>query len=194
MSDKESSDKLASVVLYLLRGCHTRPGLTSLLKMLYFADYWHYQRHLSPITGARYVAEERGPVIDEYWEVFKSLEADGLLEMRDIPMAGHPGHPKQEFFPVADPDEDLFSETELEALNDVVRECGGMTGRALSGRTHREGPWSFIWDAKKPGRSIPYIAFRWLANLPDESDIQEAAELIAQDDVAEQIVTLNGAN
>ena len=67
-------DKLASTVLYLLRGCSAKLGLTSLLKMIYFADYRHFQEHLSPISGARYVAMERGPVVEDYWKVFEDLE------------------------------------------------------------------------------------------------------------------------
>lgn len=187
--------KLFSTILYLLRRCGSvRPGLTSLLKMVYFADYWHYQKHLSSITGAQYVACERGPVIEDYWQVFESMEGQKLLAMRDVPMAGHPGHPKMEYLALVEPDKDLFSETELEVLNDVIHECGWDTGVSLSDRTHREGPWSFIWDAKKPNRPIPYIAFRWLANLPDEGDVEAARAIIAQEDVASQITALNGIN
>ena len=186
-------DKLASTVLYLLRGCSAKLGLTSLLKMIYFADYRHFQEHLSPISGARYVAMERGPVVEDYWKVFEDLEGQGLVRTEDVPMAGHPGHPKKEFVALAEPDEDLFSETEIKVLDDVIHEYGWRTGTALSEITHREGgPWSFIWDAKRPNRPIPYVAFRWLANLPNEKDTEEAKVMIgSRDDVAKRIAELN---
>ena len=187
-------NKLASTVLYLLKGCPVRPGLTSLLKMIYFADYWHFYRHLSSVTGSQYVAMDRGPVIDDYWQVFESLEKQGLLKTEEVPMAGHPGNPKKEFMALVEPDEDLFSETELEVLNQVISECGQMTGSTLSHKTHQEGPWAFIWDAKEPSRQIPYIAFRWLANLPNERDIEEAKGIIGREDMVNQVAELNGIN
>ena len=185
-------DKLASTVLHLVRGCQVKPGLTRLLKMIYFADYRHFQKHLSPITGAPYVAMERGPVIDEYWDVFKDLEREGLVKVEEVPMAGHPGHRKQEFVALAEPNRGIFSETELEVLASVIRDYGGMSGAELSNETHQEGPWSFIWDAKHPGRPIPYTAFRWIANLPDENDIASARAIIGKEEVASQVVELNG--
>ena len=91
-----------------------------------------------------------------------------------MPMAGHPGHPKKEFVALAEPDEDLFSETEIKVLDDVIQEYGWRTGTALSEITHREGgPWSFIWDAKRPNRPIPIRCFQVLANLPNEKDTEE---------------------
>ena len=114
-------DKLASTVLYLLRGCSAKLGLTSLLKMIYFADYRHFQEHLSPISGARYVAMERGPVVEDYRKVIEDLERQGLVRTADVPMAGHPGHPKREFVALAEPNEDLFSETEIKVLDDLSK-------------------------------------------------------------------------
>ena len=93
-------DKLASTVLYLLRGCSaTKPGLTSLLKMIYLADYRHFQEHLSPITGAPYVAMERGPVVQDYWKVFDDLEEQGLLRTEDVPMADIPAILRRSLWP-----------------------------------------------------------------------------------------------
>ena len=39
-----NQDKFENAVLYLLkRSISTRPGVTALLKMLYFSDYEHYR-------------------------------------------------------------------------------------------------------------------------------------------------------
>ncbi len=107
-----ASEKLASVVLYLLRGCEpARPSFTSLLKMIWFADYWHYQKHLATITDARYVALPRGPVIDGYEQLFDELEAAGVLTKQEVPVQGHPDQPKQEYLPAMEPDEALLSQS-----------------------------------------------------------------------------------
>src|SRR5260370_443646 len=110
--ERKEFDKLANTVLYLLQRCApARPSLTSLLKMLYYADYEHYRKHLSPITGAQYVALERGPVLNHYKYVFEQLESQGVVEKFEAAVQGHPDKPKIEYVPKAEPDESLFLES-----------------------------------------------------------------------------------
>src|SRR5262245_43662639 len=136
-------EKFANTVLYLLeRSAPARPSLTSLLKMLWYADYWHYRKHLQPITGAQYVALERGPVPDDYKQILDRLASEDLIERREVQVFGKP-HPKQEFVPRAEPDEASFKETELHILEEVIRHCAGKSGTDLSNETHRDGPWPF---------------------------------------------------
>src|SRR4051812_25045253 len=91
-----NDEKLANAVLYVLRECPVRPGVTGLLKMLYFADYEHYRKHLRPITGAQYVALPNGPVLNNYREYFKRLVKEGYLEQSTVPVPGA-AHPKLEY-------------------------------------------------------------------------------------------------
>ena len=166
--------KFENTVLYLLRRCFPeQPGLTVLLKMLYFEDYEHYRHHLSPITGADYVALERGPVVDGYKALFDEMTEKGLVTLFEATNVGHQDK-TWEYRPVGDPDLSLFSSTELDVLDLVAAHHGSETGVALSEKTHLEGPWSLVWDARDQGRPIPYPLFRWLDNLPDESDLLEA--------------------
>ncbi len=167
-------EKLGNTVLYLLRGCGgTRPGVTSLLKLLYFADYEHYRRHLSTITGETYVALERGPVLDNYKTLFQEFVQDGILSAHEVAIQGQTSK-KLEYRSNCEPDDGIFSESERETLNEVIQDYGHETGRNLSDITHLEGPWGFVWSPSDPGRTIPPIAFRWLDNLPNEADLQAA--------------------
>lgn len=162
--------KLTNTVLYLLRGCAARPGVTQLLKMLWFADYWHYRQHLRVITGAEYVALERGPVLDNYKSVLEGLVTTNLLSKKEVAVEGQE-LPKIEYQREVEPDESVFSESEIAVLEQVIADCGPMTGLALSHRTHREGPWLFAWDPQNVGRKIPPALFRWMDNLPDEEEL-----------------------
>lgn len=170
--------KLTNAVLYLLRGCPSRPGVTHLLKMLYYADYWHYRRCLRLITGAEYVALERGPVIDHYKDIFAALEEAKVISRHAVPVEGK-ADPKIEFSPEVEPDESVFSENELATLDKVITECAHLNGHALSRRTHLEGPWLFAWDPNDVGRKIPPMTFRWLDNLPDDDDLVVAGRHLA---------------
>ena len=74
-----------------------------------------------------------------------------------------------------EPDENVFTESELRVLSRVVSECGAESGNSLSRRTHTEGPWPLLWDAGVPAKPIPRIALRWIENLPVENDAVKAA-------------------
>jgi uncharacterized phage-associated protein len=168
------NDRLANTVLFLLRGS-PRPGLTKLLKLLYFSDYLHYQGHLKTITGMSYVAQRRGPVIKDYEKELKSLEKQKLLRVKLVPVFGYPNNPKQEFEGLADPAPDAFAPEELATMTDVLARFGRRTGEQLSEMTHEErGPWKLVWDRKAPGAEIPYALFRWFDNFADKRDLAMA--------------------
>jgi uncharacterized phage-associated protein len=189
--DQPNKRKLANTVLYLLRGCPTKPGLTHLLKMLYYADSGHYRKYLRSITGGRYVALARGPVLDDYQAQLDSLEQAGILSKKEVPVEGKP-LPKLEYEPLREPNEAIFSDSELEILDEVIATCGRSTGAALSRRTHGDGPWSFAWNPLKPGRPMPYMLFRWLDNLPDEDERDQAKQIILQRGLDGYVAELNG--
>ncbi|MFN0074534.1 MAG: Panacea domain-containing protein [Chloroflexota bacterium] len=183
------TEKFQNAVLFILQNSSVRPGITSLLKMLYFADSQHYRSFLSSITGSRYVAIERGPVVDDYKRHFEDLVEFGIVREREVPILGV-SNPKKEYEPLYEPDYSVFSSTELHVLSAVVRECGTISGSVLSQRSHLEGPWVFAWDSKSPGRPIPNPLFRWLDNLPDEFGIERAKARIEERGLSELISEL----
>lgn len=169
------NERLANAVLYLLRGCPTPgPGLTKLMKMLYFSDYFFYQKHLSTITGAKYVALERGPAVDGYEQAFKQMEDKKFLRVLNVPVMGHTTL-KQEFQRLGEPDPNAFSADERAVMDEVIRRFAKKSGRELSEMTHLElTPWKAVWDPRSPGAPIPFGMFRWLENLADAGDEEMA--------------------
>jgi len=173
--DASKNSKLENTILYLLkRSASHRPPMTVLLKMLWFVDYSHYREFLASITGARYVAMKRGPVVDGYRAILDSMESRGLLTQEKEANAYFPDSPPTQYYSAAtQPDVSQFSETELDVMENVIAECAHQTGKQLSDLTHgaRE-PWTLVWDdrAKSP-KPIEETVWRWSENLPDESDI-----------------------
>lgn len=192
LRDSLNEEKFQNAVLYLLKRAPVRPGVTVLLKMLYFSDYQHYRTYLAPITGAEYVALPNGPVINDYRQLFSNLIENGIIDENRVPVLGS-GNPKTEYVPLYEPNTDVFTTSELQALDAVILKYGSATGAALSELTHREGPWAFAWSPGSPGRAIPYILFRWLDNMPDEEDAALAQAQLARPDVAAQLEALRSA-
>jgi uncharacterized phage-associated protein len=188
------NDRLGNTVLYLLRGCKEPPGLTKLLKLLYFADYHHYRNHLKTITGASYVALARGPVVDGYKEEFDALERRGFMAVRPVPVMGHPDNPKQEFLRIGEPAPDAFAPEERATLDDVLLKYGDGTGLELSDLTHLElTPWKLVWNEHSPGAPIPLALFRWLDNYANERDVERARQRSQRPDVAAAIAEAKAA-
>ena len=185
--------KFANAVLYLVRGCG-KPGQTKLLKMLHLADFAHYRRHLSSITGGSYVALARGPVLDQYTEHFDLLERRGILSRQDVPVFGKE-KPKIEYLLLQEPDEDVFSATEREILDEVIHRFGSSSGAALSDLTHEEnGIWSWAWEPTNPGRPIPYVLARWLDNRCDDKDEELALAALADPEAQAELAALRSAS
>ena len=181
-----TNDKLTNTVLYLLRRA-PHAGLTKLLKLIYFTDYHHYQRHLAPVTGVTYVALERGPAMDRYEEKLAAIESTKAIEHIDVAVFGCEKL-KREYTAKIRPNTDAFSEAELETLAYVVQRYGGMSGRKLSRMTHEEYlPWSLVWDATWQGREIPLSLFRWSDNMPSEETVAKAKSRLANIDLSEMV-------
>ena len=178
MSTKDSG-KLENTVLYLLKRSHTqRPALTVLLKMLWYVDLSHYREQLTSVTGARYVAMPRGPVLEGYKALFIHMEKTGKLTQVKEANAKFPDTPTQFYSAALPPDVSVFSETEIDAMEKVIAECAHQSGTALSDMTHESRePWTLVWDASaKSAKRIPEVVWRWSENLPDASDLALARE------------------
>ena len=187
-------NKLAHTTLYLLRACSpVRPGVTSLLKLIFLVDYEHYRRHLRTVTDAQYLALQRGPVIDEYDKIFRNFVNEKLLSRKEVKIHGFDER-KIEYSPLEEPDEDIFTETELEVLDYIAARHGRSSGAVLTRETHSEGPWRAVWDPQNPGRSIPRALFRWVDNMPSERDLCAAKRSIEKRDMRRRIQQLDAAN
>lgn len=185
MSELDSK-KFQNTVLYLLDRCgDDRPGVMALVKMIWYADLWHYRKNLRTITGGEYLAMRDGPVLDKYAELFESLVDAEVLELNMVPVEGKK-RLKQEYQPRRQPDLGAFTVSEIEILEEVLHSCVGVPGSRLSKRTHLEGPWTFVYPIA-PNERIPRALFRWLENRPTEDDIDLAKRELQWPDVAESL-------
>ncbi|MDP2314881.1 MAG: Panacea domain-containing protein [Pseudomonadota bacterium] len=174
-----SYEKFANTVLYLLRSCPGDTGKVKLVKLLYFADFGHYERHASPITGVDYVALPMGPVPDNFEELFGRLERDGFIRRESLPIPGV-ARPMEAFVPVGSYDEDSFTADELDSLTRVVDAHGRKPGNALVKLSHEEQPWRFVHagDEARNGKRIPYLLKTWVRDFPNVHELAQAQQYI----------------
>jgi uncharacterized phage-associated protein len=107
----------------------------SVLKALYFADKHHLHRYGRFIFGDRYVAMRLGPVPSGAYDLIKIARGESPLlhcsEVHDaFTMDGY------QIVPFVDADSEVFSDSDIECLNEAIRECDGVPFSKLKERSH----------------------------------------------------------
>lgn len=159
-------------------------------KLLYLADQRHLFRFGRPITGDRYIAMDLGPVPESAYQLISSLgdpeEAEdpgrravaerlslrkGVLQKYAVVRA------------VQKPDLEVFSDSEIEVLQSIVKEFGKRKASELVDLTHAHAAYKRADAGRTPGSSVdlPYEYF--FEDAPPGSD---AARALAEEEHADR--------
>lgn len=150
--------KLKAILLYF--GNYTNNkylGKTKLMKLFYFLDFIHIKRYGSPVTYDRYVHLEHGPIPQSIKNLIDTASEDVDISMlSDVVSFERPESidmvrmiPLRKF---TDTDKKLFSETELEILNEVCLKYGEKNTKYIEDESHNESPWKCTYLLQ----DIPY--------------------------------------
>lgn len=131
--------KFKNVLLYILDRCKGKDnvGKVVLNKLLYFSDFGFYEKYQDYLTGLRYSKLPKGPVpgIEPYIEQMKAN-----MELREIPVEYY-GYPSIRWIPLVKPDMNVFTESELEVMDEVIAKYADMSARDISDLSHEDPPW-----------------------------------------------------
>ncbi|MDR2415061.1 MAG: DUF4065 domain-containing protein [Candidatus Peribacteria bacterium] len=132
--------KFKQAFLYLLSKCAQKPnvGKTVLNKLLYFADFNHYEKYRESITGINYVKMPRGPVPEIIESVIAQMEKEHQIQQVEVPYFQYT---QQKIIPLIDADVGVFNGKELAELNYVIRTYGDRNADKLSEWSHGDKPW-----------------------------------------------------
>ena len=126
-------DKLTNMVIFFVS---EMKGVvkSKLLKLLWYADFLCYNRHGESISGTAYVHNYYGPIPEHHETLIAYLCEEGAIEIKpyDGPYEGECIVPAVEF------DRELFSESELEVLEDVLEKFRNATAKDLTDYSHSE--------------------------------------------------------
>lgn len=174
-------DKLHQAVLFFLHNANNAHlGKTKLMKLLYFADFDHYEQYEESITGARYRKLDHGPVPDDAWKALDELEQTGRIEREDVPLDRYIQHRYEPREPV---DLSVFSPTEIATLYEVAHRWGAHTTNQIETATHGEAPWIAV----RRNEVIPYHLAFYRNNFGamdlDDEDITDPDGIPDEDEV-----------
>lgn len=132
-------DKLkASILFFVSSGDIVDLGKTKLMKLLYYADFDHFEQYGEPITGARYTRMDQGPVPREAFDVLDEMIESGALKFKLEPVGPYQRHC---FHPVAEPNLGLFSGPEMDTLHRVTEMWRAHSKNQIVAAAHGEAPW-----------------------------------------------------
>jgi uncharacterized phage-associated protein len=160
-------------------------------KLLYFADKYHLVRYGRPIIGDRYHSLDYGPVPSKALDIMNETIHDNRPIATKRPLRSllkrfvgvDRAHHYPRFRPKRSPDLDVFSESEIEALEHTIANYGRESGVELIKKTHREPAWK---ETKGYGeidyrlffRDLPSSTGRVVRLLESDQDTRELVESI----------------
>ncbi len=139
--------KLKATILFLTNNTNLRyGGKTKLMKLFYFSDFLHVKRYATPITGDQYVNLERGPIPSVIMNMVENaLSEPENSELADtITVEMEPNSPMKKITPnrkFTTEDKKLFSPSEMEILEEVVKRFKDTDTNSIVKASHREAPW-----------------------------------------------------
>jgi uncharacterized phage-associated protein len=133
--------KATQAINYLTRKEGGQIDKLKLIKLVYFADRYHLRRYGRPVVNDAYLAMPYGPVGSSVKDI---AEFSTFLDESELDYAGsyigHGGAPNT-VVSIADVDTDIFSKSEIEALDFAYNEFGTKTASALVNITHKYPEW-----------------------------------------------------
>jgi hypothetical protein len=160
-----NADRFKNLVHYVCSLCSADPtklGAVQLNKALWLSDLKSYYELGQPITHARYVKRQYGPVPSRILPVLRELEQDGLLTMQD---ADHFGKRKKEFLVHQSASGDFLSPEE----NKIVKETVAFVTEEHTAASISEASHDHIWKAAEDGEELPlFTVFARPGKITDE--------------------------
>lgn len=158
---KLSDEKLRNSIIYFVKNTRYL-GVTKLMKLLYFLDFFHYSNTGRSVTGLRYHAWDLGPVPVDVWTELRvgngALHLDTVVKTEK--KSGRNGN---EFIaikavePSASVDEDVFTDRELHFLQQVSEVFRDSTAEQMVEATHLPNhPWDVTFNTKGKDVLIDY--------------------------------------
>ncbi len=139
-------EKLKNMILYLVKRLD---GVlkVKLNKLLWYCDFLHFKEASVSITGSQYIHLKYGPVPNNY-ELITGIMQPELLDKDEIPFDTEEGIVGEQFTALVEPDESIFSETEVQVMNFVADTFREYTSTAIKEKSHQETAYTKSEDGE----------------------------------------------
>lgn len=171
--DAKYKEKYLEVLKYFLdptRSNNATLGRAKLMKLLYYADFDHYEQYGDSITGDVYVKRPYGPVPRDAQRMLFELENTGQIKQDWENYGGYRKAVYKTFWESphqANPN--LVSAEERTTLQRVVDTWRWHSAKSIVLASHGEPPWKMV----ELGEIIPYGLVMYRQDLAPDDDEDE---------------------
>jgi len=139
-----SIEKLHQMILFFLDNAQFSVKLN---KLLFYSDFLCYKRSGYSISGFKYAAIDRGPVVDNYAFLFDYMKNKDMLETTEVEINNEI---YERFVDNSNFNPEFFNQTELTALEEVKFKFASRPTKELMKLSHDE----LGWEKNFPKKSI----------------------------------------
>lgn len=143
-----SLERLGNMVRYFAAA--NKPYTTALNKLMFYADFGHFKKYGTSISGIHYKAIQRGPVPENYGGLYNHLVNTGFVSIEETDFGEFVGdrfvaesHGIQEIAEKA-----IFTESELAVIMAVSSKFKGLSTKQIVDFSHEEPAWKGNIDDK----------------------------------------------
>ncbi|MBD2801423.1 SocA family protein [Xenorhabdus sp. M] len=132
------SEKALEAILYVASNA-PNPDIYHIGKILYFADRKHLDRYGRLITGDTYIAMKDGPVASNTYDMIKLARGNGRYvpdgcDIQNIRFSLSVDG--REIRAYRTPDDDVFSDSDIECIDEAIAEIGHLTFAKIRTMSH----------------------------------------------------------
>lgn len=135
---KPNIQKFSEMVVYFAE--KLQPTVTTMNKLLFYADFLNYKKSAYSISGARYMAHNYGPVPVRFSGLFDYITNKRMVDTQIEAFGEYIGE-KFVLPPTKTFNEDLFNEIELESLRTIVVKFAKCNATQIKDISHQEKAW-----------------------------------------------------
>ena len=145
--------KATQAINYLAKREGGQIGKLKLIKLIYLADRYHLRRYGRPVVNDAYFAMPLGPVGSSVKDIAEFSDFLDESEREYAKKFISRGAGKNEVASIADVDEEVFSKSEIEALDFAYGTFGTNSASALVNVTHLYPEWDKFRSVLESGET-----------------------------------------
>ena len=130
---KFNARKAIEVMLYVAERVR---DMYSLLKIMYFADQKHLAKYGRLISGDSYIAMNYGPVPSGAYDIIKYVRGDGFFTIDEPAKEAFQVQGRETILPLRRADTELLSDSDMECLDEAIKQYGSLSFKELRERSH----------------------------------------------------------
>jgi uncharacterized phage-associated protein len=196
-------EKLVQALVFFAESGVRDLGKMKAAKLLFHADKYHLLRYGRPVIGDQYACMEYGPVPSASLNVmndvldhdrhFPPISKDLFDEYLTVERPIFRGYAT--FRARKKPDLDVFSDSDIEALEHALKIHGGKSAWQLSEESHGEPSWKIANEQRASGSSVIMDYRLFFEGHPEAAQMLRFIEAQQEDrDAAEELSTRRGAH